>query len=274
MRISEIYIERVENGSRHAVPDRVAVEEPLEIRLIYWFKEQRRSRTVAVTMRTPGEDQELALGFLLTEGVIRSPAEVVSIVPGGLPPHNEVQVELARTVDVDWVRLERHFYTTSSCGVCGKTSLDALQVRGCQAPAVDRPQVRADIVKGLPQTLRDAQHVFTQTGGLHAAALFDQSGQLQIVREDVGRHNALDKLIGASLLGSRVVTPDSLLLVSGRASFELLQKALAAGIPIVAAVGAPSSLAVELATRFQMTLLGFVREDHFNVYTGGWRIQT
>ena len=274
MRISEIYIERVGEHGRTAARDQVAVEEPLEIRLVYWFKAQRKARTVAVTMRTPGHDAELALGFLVTEGVVRSATDVLSIHPGGLPPHNEIQVELAPEVEVDWTRLERHFYTASSCGVCGKTSLDALEIRSSEIPSANCLTVPATLIQSLPAKLRAAQEAFDQTGGLHAAGLFDAAGDLQLVREDVGRHNALDKIIGASLQAGKTPLAGNVLLLSGRASFELLQKSLSAGIPVVAAVGAPSSLAVELAERFQITLLGFVRGQQFNVYTCGWRISS
>lgn len=272
MRISEIYIERVGEHGRITARDQVAVEEPLEIRLVYSFKSQRKAKTVAVTMRTPGNDAELALGFLVTEGVVRRAADVLSIYPGGLPPHNEIQVELAPGVEVDWTRLERHFYTASSCGICGKTSLDALEIRGCEMPSANCLTIPPRVIQSLPAKLREAQDTFEQTGGLHAAGLFDAEGNLQLIREDVGRHNALDKIIGASLQAGKTPLSDRVLLLSGRASFELLQKSLSAGIPVVAAVGAPSSLAVELAERFQITLLGFVRGHQFNVYTCGWRI--
>lgn len=273
MQISEIYIERVVNGERSAAKDFVAVEEPLEIRLLSWFKGKREARTVAITMRTPGDDAELAVGFLFTEGVIQRASDVVAVAPGGLPPHNEVQVELGRDVEVDWARLERHFYASSSCGVCGKTSLDALELKGLTAPVVDRPQINGALIRSLPGKLREHQAGFARTGGLHASAWFTSEGELQLVREDVGRHNALDKLIGAALQAGTPALSDGVLLVSGRASFELLQKSLAAGIPVVAAVGAPSSLAVDLAERFQMTLIGFLRGEQFNVYTGGWRVR-
>jgi len=273
MQISEIYIERFSHGKHSATKDFVAVEEPLEIRLVSWFKGRRESRTVAITMRTPGHDAELSLGFLFTEGVVQRAEDVVAITPAGLPPHNEILVELKQDVEVDWARLERHFYATSSCGVCGKTSLDALELKGLSAPAVNTPLITSELVQSLPAKLREHQEGFARTGGLHASAWFTPSGEMPLVREDVGRHNALDKLIGAALQSGTPLLREGVLLVSGRASFELLQKSLAAGIPVVVAVGAPSSLAVELAERFQMTLIGFLRGEQFNVYTGGWRIR-
>jgi FdhD protein len=258
--------------------DRVAVEEPLEIRLAYGPTGQRTQRSVSVTMRTPGDDGELAVGFLLSEGIVRTASDLEGVRPCGpaVGPqklHNVVRVDLKPDVAVDLKRLERHFYTTSSCGVCGKTSLEALAVG--EAPTIDpeRPTIAAAVVHALPDKLRLAQAVFERTGGLHAAALFDAAGELLCVREDVGRHNAVDKVVGAQLRAGRLPGRDLILFVSGRASFELMQKALMAGIPILAAVGAPSSLAVELAERFHMTLLGFVRNGRFNVYSGGGRLR-
>ncbi len=261
-----------------SLQDHLAVEEPLEIRLAYGPAGQRVQRSVSVTMRTPGDDAELAAGFLLSEGIIRNADDLDGIRPCGpaVGPrklHNVVRVELKPEVVVDLKRLERHFYTTSSCGVCGKTSLEALAIGDPPTPDPDRPIVAAAIIHGLPDKLRQAQTVFDRTGGLHAAALFDADGELICLREDVGRHNAVDKLVGAQLRAGRLPARDKVLLVSGRASFELMQKALMAGIPVLAAVGAPSSLAVELAERFGMTLLGFVRNGRFNIYSGGERLR-
>jgi FdhD protein len=228
-------------------------------------------------MRTPGQDAELAVGFLLGEGIIRGPSDIESVRPcgpavGALRLHNVVRVELRSDVSVDMKRLERHFYTTSSCGVCGKTSLEALQVSpGFELP-IEGPIVSAATIHRLPQQLRQSQAIFDHTGGLHGAGLFTASGELIGLREDVGRHNAVDKLIGAEVLAGRVPLLDRLLFLSGRASFELGQKALMAGIPVIVAVGAPSSLAVELACRFKMTLVGFARDNRFNVYSGKWRL--
>jgi FdhD protein len=257
-------------GADDERPDWVAVEEPLEIVLESGPAEKRERRTLSVTMRTPGNDEELAAGFLLAEGVIRSLCDVRQVVPCGHP--NAVRVELAPGVEVAFGSLERHFATTSSCGVCGKTSLDTLAMRNSPLPDADRPLLAPEVIHRLPATLRESQPTFDRTGGLHAAALFDAAGNLLAVREDVGRHNAVDKLIGSELLAGRVPLADRVMLVSGRASFELAQKALAAGIPVLAAVGAPSSLAVELATRFGLTLLGFVRDHRFNVYAHPGRL--
>ena len=270
-------ITRIERGDRVVAQDSLAVEEPLEIRLGFTRDGKREQKSLSITMRTPGHDFELAVGFLFTEGIVREPTQVASVRYCGLPTpgtqlRNVVRVDLAPDIAVDWKRLERHFYTTSSCGVCGKTSLEALEVVACPAIQPDNVQVSAEVIHRLPTALRAAQEVFERTGGLHAAALFDTAGELRLLREDVGRHNALDKLIGARFLAGDIPPSDPLLLVSGRASFELMQKAMMAGIPILAAVGAPSSLAVELAQRFQMTLLGFVREHRFNIYSGPQRI--
>jgi FdhD protein len=257
--------------------DELAVEEPLEIRLAYQAEGQRVQRSISITMRTPGQDAELATGFLLGEGIIRGPRDIASVrtcgpAAGPLRLHNVIRVELRADVAVDMKRLERHFYTTSSCGVCGKTSLEALQVSpGFELP-VEGPAVPAETIHRLPQQLRQLQSIFDHTGGLHGAGLFTASGELIGLREDVGRHNAVDKLIGAEVLAGRVPLLDKVLLLSGRASFELAQKALMAGIPVMVAVGAPSSLAVELACRFKMTLVGFARDNRFNVYSGEWRL--
>jgi FdhD protein len=251
-------------------PDHVAAEEPLEIRLI----QGDRTRTVAVTMRTPGGDAELALGFLFAEGVIAGREQVARVTPRGEPPGcaNIVEVELAAgSPEPELAGLERHFFSTSACGVCGKAGLEALRLR---VPAVvpAGPCVSAGVLAALPATLRRAQGLFESTGGLHAAALFDAEGRLLAAREDVGRHNALDKLLGWALGEGRLPLYGHLVMVSGRSSYEILQKCLAAGVPIVCAVSAPSSLAVELANRFGITLVGFLRGEGFNVYSGIERV--
>ncbi len=268
--VRTVPIWRVEDGRTTERPDELAVEEPLEIRLAFDQDGRRTRRGISVTMRTPGHDGELAVGFLFTEGIVASADQVAGIEEWGRG--NIVRVELAAGVPVDLARLERHFYAASSCGVCGKAALEAVRVNPLAAPVAGRPVVRADLIGRLPATLRAAQGAFDRTGGLHAAALFDPEGRLLAVREDVGRHNALDKLIGASFLAGRVPLHDAILLVSGRASFELVQKAAVAGIPILAAVGAPSSLAVELAREHGMSLIGFVRSDRFNIYAGPDRV--
>jgi FdhD protein len=254
-------IQRFEGDSSAPFQDLLAVEEPLEIRV--------GNRTISVTMRTPGHDPELAAGFLFTEGILQGSHQIRDIEGS----KNSITVQLSPDMEVDFERLQRNFYTTSSCGVCGKMSIEALRMHGCPVLPRNSAAVEAAVIHRLPQAQRHEQAVFERTGGLHAAALFDFTGQLLQLREDVGRHNAVDKLIGAEMLAGRTPLADKLLLVSGRASFELTQKALMAGIPILAAVGAPSSLAVETAQRFNMTLLGFVRNGRFNIYSGASRIQ-
>ena len=271
---------RVRDGVWLPADDTLAAEEPLEIRLLWedaGVPEPLR-KSIAITMRTPGDDFELAIGFLRGEGVIASREDFVDVsycldedVVAQQQTFNVVTVTLRPGLTFDLARLERNFYTTSSCGICGKAALDALEIQGSE-PLPPGPRVSATTLRRLPATLRQSQALFGQTGGLHAAGLFSLSGQLLGLREDVGRHNALDKLIGAQLIAGQAALTNRALLLSGRASFELLQKALAAQIPIVAAVGAPSSLAAQLAESFNITLLGFTRAEGFNVYTGAERI--
>jgi FdhD protein len=262
---------RVGPGGTEERPDHVATEEPLEIRLV----QGGRTRTVAVTMRTPGADAELALGFLFAEGVISRREEVRRAAPCAGPDAqcaNILEVEMAAEVPGPALAgLDRHFFTTSACGVCGKAGLENLQLR-VSAEIPPGPVVPAEILLGLPARLREAQGLFAATGGLHAAALFDAEGRLLALREDVGRHNALDKLVGWALREGLLPLHGHLVMVSGRSSYEILQKCLAAGVPVVCAVSAPSSLAVELADRFGITLIGFLRGDRFNVYSGIERI--
>jgi FdhD protein len=256
--------------------DVVATEEPLEIRLGYFVGGEHREQSISVTMRTPGKDLELAVGFLYTEGIIRSADDVASVGPCGPPAAdglvNVVRVEIASGVAVDLDRLERHFYTSSSCGVCGKSSLEAVKVQSRFDLAPVEFRVGHAALGGLPAALRARQDVFEQTGGLHASGLFDRDGLIRLVREDVGRHNALDKLIGNRLMEGALPLTGYGLVVSGRASFELMQKAMMAGCPLLAAVGAPSSLAVQLADEFGITLVGFLKQDRFNIYTRPDRI--
>ncbi|MDQ2785313.1 MAG: formate dehydrogenase accessory sulfurtransferase FdhD [Chloroflexota bacterium] len=265
----------VDGEQTHSHADQLATEEPLEIRLLAGGER----RTVAVTMRTPGADFALAAGFLFAEGVITSREEIRRITYCVDPEidteqrYNIVNVELRATLLPDLATLERHFMTTSACGICGKASLDALHLRG-QTVMPPGPEIDAALITSLPDRLRAGQGLFDATGGLHAAGLFDNEGTLLAVREDVGRHNALDKLIGGALLDDKLPFHDHIILVSGRVSFELVQKALAAGIPIICAISAPSSLAVSLANEFDMTLIGFLRGERFNIYTGRERIRT
>jgi FdhD protein len=264
---SRVRVLSVEAGERRRHSDRLATEEPMEIRVDEPGGEQR---TLAITMRTPGHDFELAAGFLLTEGLI-GPDDLRGVrycdVPREEQHYNVVTVAVGRPLpDL----AGRSFYTTSSCGVCGKASLDALDVQ-C-APVAPGPEVAPAVLTALPEELRRVQRVFDRTGGLHAAALFDAGGKLLTSREDVGRHNAVDKVVGAALMAGELPLAGRILLVSGRASFEIVQKAAVAGIPIVCAVSAPSSLAVDAARRFGITLAGFLRGDRFNVYSHTERI--
>lgn len=263
--VTPVPIGRVEGSNASRLDDLLAVEEPLEIRL--------GSESLSITMRTPGDDVELAAGFLFSEGIIRDISQIGSIgrPSDGCP--NVVVFELLNSRPPASLHAQRNFMMTSACGVCGKASLRDLRVNACPVLPPDDIQLEPEIIHGLPDRLRQAQSTFDTTGGLHAAARFNLQGELEQLREDVGRHNALDKLIGAALLDHRTPLNRSLLLVSGRASFELVQKALMAGFPVLAAVGAPSSLAVRTAKSSGMTLMGFVRNGRFNVYTGSSRIR-
>ncbi|NQV85991.1 MAG: formate dehydrogenase accessory sulfurtransferase FdhD [Woeseiaceae bacterium] len=259
------------------VDDQVAVEEPLEIRLGYNTDNGRTATSISITMRTPGCDAELAVGFLYSEAIVTR-AEDIQIVEhcGPAAPdtgnHNIVRVDLASHVAVDLGRLQRHFYTTSSCGVCGKSSLEALRTTGAVRLDSVAAKFGKDVLIQMPAALRARQQTFDQTGGLHAAAAFDSQGEILVVHEDVGRHNAVDKVIGTLLMRGLLPASNLGLIVSGRASFELMQKTLVAGIPLLAAVSAPSSLAVQLAREFNVSLVGFLRGDTFNIYSAGERI--
>jgi FdhD protein len=270
----ETRIATFDRGVRTMRFDRLATEEPLEIRV----RAGRVTQTVAITMRTPGNDFELAAGFLQSEGILRTYDALrgmsfcVDDERAAEQRYNIVNVDLAATESPALQTLQRHFTITSACGVCGKASLDALQERGL-APVSSDLAVAPETVIALPDKLRAAQGIFAQTGGLHAAALFDERGKLSAIREDVGRHNAFDKLTGWAMLGRRLPLSRSIVLVSGRSSYEIVQKAVAAGVPIVCAVSAPSSLAVDLARRFGVTLIGFLRGERFNVYAGHERVR-
>jgi FdhD protein len=258
-------ITRVTEMGCRSGPDTVVVEEPLEIRV--------NGSPLAVTMRTPGSDIELTQGFLFTEGIIGDRADIASIRycnsvgADGRNTYNVLDVELAQGVSLPDTGIDRNFYTTSSCGVCGKASLDAIRQRGRYLPADDAVRIKTDTIMALPTALRAAQRVFDTTGGLHAAGLFTAEGQLLAVREDVGRHNAVDKLVGWAVEQDWIPLRGTVLLVSGRASFELVQKAVMAGIPVLAAVSAPSSLAIDLANDSGLTLIGFLRGQTMNIYT-------
>ncbi|MDQ3099962.1 MAG: formate dehydrogenase accessory sulfurtransferase FdhD [Bacteroidota bacterium] len=248
--------------------DLLVTEEPLEIRLGHGPLEDRKEIRLSVTMRTPGHDEELALGFLYTEGIITSPEEVLRVVQCQNVKEEElgnvIRAELDHSIQLDPEKWQRNFYTTSSCGVCGKSSLDAVLVE-CD-PIVPFGDIDPQMITGLPEKMRAAQTVFKHTGGIHAAALFDRNGTLRILREDIGRHNAVDKVIGEMLM-NKIEPAGKMMLVSGRAGFELVQKCAVAGIPFMAAIGAPSSLAVDLARRTGMVLIGFLRGEQFNIYT-------
>jgi FdhD protein len=270
----EARVTTIDDGAATPRFDRLATEEPLEIRL----RAGGASRTVAITMRTPGNDFELAAGFLHNEGILGSYEALRGISfcidrdVDAEQRYNIVNVDLAARALPELQTLDRHFTTTSACGVCGKANLEALEQRGL-APVDSDLCVDAETIVALPERLRAAQNVFAQTGGLHAAAIFDPAGQLVALREDVGRHNALDKLVGWALLGRRLPLDRAMVLVSGRSSYEIVQKAVAARVPIVCAVSAPSSLAVDLARTFGVTLIGFLRGPRFNVYTHAERVR-
>jgi len=269
-------VRRIRQGVVRDVSDVVTTEEPLEIRLLYRNGHEEAKVSVSVTMRTPRHDYELAAGFLYTEGIINDLEEIDRIsycLDEDVDQHyNIVNVCLKPGVLFDINLLTRNFYTTSSCGICGKASLEALELKEyCPLPP-GIPRVEEAVIYGLPEALRRFQKVFERTGGLHGAALFDPQGSLLALREDIGRHNAVDKLIGYGLLNKKLPFNEVILVVSGRSSYEIMQKALAAGIPMVVAVGAPSSLALDLARRFHMTLIGFARSDGFNIYVGKERV--
>ncbi|MDP4130269.1 MAG: formate dehydrogenase accessory sulfurtransferase FdhD [Bacteroidota bacterium] len=275
--IKQMSIRKVNGFSSSPVSDILSVEEPLEIRIAYGTKTARVQKNISVTMRTPGNDLELAVGFLFTEGIISSCDDLKAVRHADMncsaQKENIVQVELAESFAPELMKSERNFYTTSSCGVCGKGSIQSIRTVSpfCR---LEKPPLTlsADVLYTLPQKLKDVQNGFAATGGIHACGLFTMEGNLVLSREDVGRHNALDKLVGRALTNNLLPLNRHILLLSGRASFELIQKAAMAGISIVAAIGAPSSLAVDLAEEFDMTLLGFLKESRFNIYSLSERI--
>lgn len=276
--ISSIQIHKVLGNVVSQKNDLLAVEDPIEIRLGFGEITNRQQKSIAVTMRTPGHDFELALGFLYSEGIIQDQSQVYSIkyctdLGRQESAENIVRVELKPEIEVNLLGLERNFYATSSCGVCGKASLEVLEKLGCPYIPMQKNLINHEVIYKIANLLQEQQRVFQYTGGLHAAGLFDKNGEMIMLREDVGRHNALDKLIGAARSKGNLDLSNKIILVSGRLSFELVQKTLMAGVPILVAIGAPSSLAVELAQNFGLTLIGFLKNDHFNVYSGIERLR-
>jgi FdhD protein len=263
--------EIVVEGRRQELPDPVVVEEPLEIRVAE--AEETEARPLAVTMRTPGDDAALAAGLLYTEGLVEAAADLARLQACAGGDANRVVVRLRPGLALDRERGARAFLSTSACGVCGKTAIESVFARGFPLLEPTRPAVARLVLESLPERMRAAQTLFARTGGLHAAALFDADGELRVLREDVGRHNAVDKVVGERLLAGEMPLRDALLVVSGRAGFEIVQKAARAGIGLLAAVGAPTSLSLRTAERTGMTLVGFLRSGRFNLYTGSSRVR-
>src|SRR5919202_589680 len=273
--VAPVVVQKITADSLTESPDLLAVEEPLEIRLGFGAIMDREQRSVSVTMRTPGHDEELAMGFLFAEGIIQQPSDIVSCrhcVQDSDKEGNVIRVELRPEVVVDWTRLERNMITSSSCGLCGKITIEAAMAHAA-GPVVSDFMIETAVLHALPDQVRQTQQAFAYTGGIHAAALFDEMGRLILVREDIGRHNALDKLIGAAFWQNRLPLNRAGVLLSGRIGVELVQKSWQAGIPFLAAVGAPSSLAVQMAQEAQITLTGFVRDGRFNIYTNPERVR-
>ena len=269
--IRQFGIKRVTQEKDERVLDTIAVEEPLAMQVRYWFKDVPQIKPMAVTMRTPGHDRELTAGYLLSEGIINRLGDLEDLRSLGSEPSNEILAELAREVDYQSWQTARAGYVSSSCGVCGKQNLAALKIRS--APQTDHDfVVDGSLISQLPALLREQQAGFSKTGGLHAAALINENGRLEASFEDIGRHNALDKLLGSCLLADQLPLGRKILFVSSRSSFELVQKASMAGAPVLASVGGPSSLAVESAREQGITLIGFVRDGRFNVYSSEWRV--
>ena len=270
-RIEIIQIHKISSGTINKTTDKVAVEEPLQIQLEYSKASGQMLKDIAVTMRTPGNDDELAAGFLFTEGIIKNAGDI-SKIKIAHADENLVRVILKENISPALGNAARNFYTTSSCGICGKASIDAIQTISQYGEVKNNSHIPATTFYSLQSELKKQQKVFEDTGGIHASALFDLDGKFMMLTEDVGRHNALDKIIGAAMLNNQLPLNNCILLLSGRASFELIQKAVMAGIKIIASVGAPSSLAVQMATENDVTLIGFLKEDRFNIYSGKERI--
>jgi FdhD protein len=268
--IKEVSITQYRDNQFQEKLDVLAVEEPLEISLHYYVLGEKKNQSISITMRTPGFDKELAVGFLFTEGIL---THLDQFEKTSSFSENYIAIHLKEKANVDLKKLKRNFYTTSSCGVCGKSSIDAIRtiVSSTKASILDSTKLTSSLLLSLKDKINEHQSNFSQTGGIHASALFDSEGNLLSLFEDVGRHNALDKLIGHYFLENQLNFSDKILLLSGRASFELIQKAIMANIPVVCAIGAPSSLAVELAQEFGITLIGFLKKDSFNIYSGGFK---
>ena len=267
-----VLINKIINGEEFEVEDEIAIEEPLEIQLVYSTQYGRMQKNISVTMRTPGNDEELAAGFLFTEGIVKHAEDISSVqhLPSDM---NRVLITLVENIIPSLNSAERNFYTTSSCGICGKGSIEAINVTAVFPNTFDTISISASVIYSLPDLVKKEQQVFQHTGGIHACALISFSGEVILIREDVGRHNALDKIIGNRFLKSQMPLNNNILFLSGRSSFELVQKAFMAGIKIIVAVGAPSSLALEMAKECGITLIGFLRGEKFNIYTGAQRIK-
>lgn len=270
--VEQIYIQKISAGKISELADMVAVEEPLEIQLAYSTQTGVIRKNIAVTMRTPGNDEELAAGFLFTEGIINNAGAIQEIKQTASDDNRILVILKENTVPV-LSNIARNFYSSSSCGVCGKASIDAIRTNILTCDEQDNFLIAASILYAFQAQLKAEQTVFEETGGIHACALFGSEGNFILLKEDVGRHNALDKIIGNALLHDQLPLSKAVLLLSGRASFELVQKAAVAGIKIIAAVGAPSSLAVDMANETGITLIGFLKDDRFNIYSGEQRIK-
>lgn len=270
--IIQVRIKKASDGKMLDLDDHLAIEEPLEILLQYFLEGKYKIKNISVTMRTPGSDNELAVGFLFTEGIIQSRSQLQEVRESD-SNGNRVQIILDKSATPLLRNSERNFYTTSSCGVCGKESIEAIKTISVYPDCLDEISLNTKLFYTLQDQLKKQQVIFESTGGLHASALFDLDGNFEMLREDVGRHNALDKLIGAALLNDQLPLSSKILLLSGRVSFELVQKAMMAGIKVIAGVGAPSSLAVQLAIERGITLIGFLSIDRFNIYSGSERFE-